>query len=79
MRRQKKHTRAEYLSQLQGEVFLIWRQLEALGFLLDRQGDAVEGVPELQGLGLGLGELAIRLEKVWRDLDIPGIDEISNN
>ena len=75
MKSTKNETKSTRLSRLQGEVFSLWRQLEALGYLLDRQGDAVEGTPELQGLGVALGELSERLESVWRDLDLADFPE----
>ena len=70
MKRVKNESRSDRLSRLQGEVFSLWKQLEALGYLLDRQGDASEGTPELQGLGVALSELSGRLYSVWRNLDI---------
>ncbi len=70
MKRTKNESRSARLSRLQGEVFSLWKQIEALGYLLDRQGDAAEGTPELQGLGVGLSELSKRLYEVWRGLDV---------
>ena len=70
MKHTKNESRSARLSRLQGEVFSLWKQIEALGYLLDRQGDAAEGTPELQGLGVGLSELSKRLNEVWRDLDV---------
>lgn len=70
MKTKKIESRHDRISRLQGEVFSLWRQLEALGYLLDRQAEAAEGTPELQGLGVTLDELSKRLHRVWKDLDL---------
>lgn len=70
MNRTKGEYASERISRLQGEVFSIWKQLGAFAFLLDRQAEAAEGIPELQGLGVSLRELSERLNSVWQDLDL---------
>ena len=70
MKPKKSESRSDRLGRFQSEVFAAWKQLEAFGFLLERQGDACEGTPELQGLGLGLTEMSERLYEVWKGLDV---------
>lgn len=70
MSAKKSASRRDRLAHLQGEVFAAWKQLEAFGFFLERQGDACEGTPELEGLGVVLTELSERLREVWRGLDV---------
>lgn len=70
MSRRKPEGRLDRISHLQAEVFAAWKQLAAIGFLLDRQADACEGTPELQGLGLALTEMSERLYEVWKGLDV---------
>lgn len=70
MKRTKQETQRERLGQLQGEVYTIWKQLEAFGFLLELQGRECEGAVELEGLGLALNETSERLCDVWKGLDV---------
>lgn len=70
MTKTKNETQRDRLNSLQGEVFSLCKQLEAFGFLLERQGSECEGAVELQGLGLALTEMSERLNEVWRGLDV---------
>lgn len=59
----------EAISEAMGTLWRVASQLEAFGFLLERQGAEHEGPIELQGLGLALTDLSQKLDQMTRSLD----------
>ena len=60
---------SEAIADPQDRVLVASRKLEALGAILERQGEDCEGFTELHGLGTLMREMSDGLLQTWRDLD----------